>query len=52
MLDGAELDDLAVRGRENGVRVGIERAGARLEGAVEEGGQVGVDMEVGLRDFV
>lgn len=52
VLNGAELDDLAVGGREDGVGVGVEGTGAGLQGAVEEGGEVGVDVEVWLGDFV
>jgi hypothetical protein len=52
VLDGAELDHFAVGGGEDGVGVGVERAGAGLEGAVEEGGEVGVDVQVGFGDFV
>ena len=37
---------------EESVGVGVERTNARLESAVEERGQVGIDVEVGLGDFV
>jgi hypothetical protein len=46
------LDHFAVGGGQDGVGVGVERAGAGLEGAVEEGGEVGVDVQVGFGDFV
>ena len=52
VLDGAELDHFAVGGGQDSVGVGVERAGAGLEGAVEEGGEVGVDVQVGFGDFV
>jgi hypothetical protein len=42
------LDHFAVGGGEDGVEVGIEGADARFESAVEEGGQVGVDVEIGF----
>lgn len=44
VLDGAELDYFAVGGGEDGVGVWVEGAGAGFQGAVEEGGEVGVDV--------
>lgn len=31
---------------------GIEGTGPRLEGSVEEGGEIGVDMKIGFGNFV
>lgn len=43
-----ELEESSVRGGEEGVGVGIQWASAGLEGAVEEGGEVGEVVEVGF----
>lgn len=51
VFDGAELDDAAVGGGEEGVWVWVERPDAGLKGAVEEGGEVGVGVEVGVFHF-
>jgi hypothetical protein len=44
MLDCSKLDDLAVGGREDGVRVGVKWAYSWFESAVEESGEVRVDV--------
>jgi hypothetical protein len=44
VLDGAKLNDLSVCGRENCIGIGIQGADSGFEGAVEEGGEVGVYM--------
>jgi hypothetical protein len=51
MLDGSELDDLAVGRGQDSVGVGIEWSDTWLECAVEECSKIGVDMEIGLRYF-
>ena len=49
IIDHSKLQDAAVGGGEEGVRVGRERADAGLEGPVEEGGKVRIGMQVWLR---
>jgi hypothetical protein len=51
MLNCTKLDDLAIGWGQNRVRVGVEWAYPRLEGTIEEGGEVRVHMQVGFRYF-
>src|SRR5699024_8170559 len=51
-FDSAELKNLAVRGRNQGIGIGVQRADAGLEGSVEECGQVRVYVEIRLGHLV
>jgi len=51
VVDNAVLDYFAIGRRDNGVGRGVNGAGARLEGAVEEGCEVRIGMEVRFSDF-